>query len=188
MPTYFEFEVSLKGIKPRIWRRFQIAQSETFGGLQRAIADSFGWDGGHLWEFMDSQHRAIAGFADDFMADLRDFGESTPAADEVTLVDYFSRARSCVYHYDFGDSWIHSVNLRERVSSAEVFKRRLLAGRRACPPEDCGGLPGYYRLVEAVETGVDPWEDDVANLREWLGDWDPVAFDIKKRRRIFDMD
>lgn len=184
MPGYLEFEVTLQGITPRLWRRFQIAADATFGDLHRAIRDSFGWSGGHLWEFRDRQ-RTLAGFADDF---LEAFDEPTPDAEEVKLASHFAKARSCSYEYDFGDGWMHAVKLRERVSSPDRFHRRLIAGRRACPPEDCGGVPGYYRFVSVVETGVDPWDEDVAELKEWLGEWDPSEFDLKSKRRIFDAD
>ena len=183
MPGYLELEVTLQGIKPRLWRRFQIADQATFGDLHRAIRDSFGWHGGHLWEFRNSRQRVFAGYVDDF---VEEFDEPTPDAEEVTLASHFTRARSCVYLYDFGDSWMHSVKLRERMSAPDRFHRRLLAGRRACPPEDCGGVPGYYRFVSVVEAGVDPWDEDVADLKEWLGEWDPSAFDLKAKKRAFD--
>lgn len=184
MPQYLEFEVALNGVKPRLWRRFQIAENATFGDLHRAIRDSFGWHGGHLWEFWNSRQTAFAGFVSEF---VDPFDEPPPDAERVKLVSYFPRAKSCTYYYDFGDSWMHAVKLRERVSSSDRFHRRLLAGRRACPPEDCGGVSGYYRFVEILETGVDPWEeDDVAGLLDWLGNWDPSAFDLQLRQRIFD--
>ncbi len=183
MAGYLEFEVSLQEIKPRIWRRFQIADSASFGDLHRAIGTSFGWDGGHLWEFVDSRRDVLAGFVADF---IEHFDEPPPDAEKVKLLSYFPRARSCVYHYDFGDGWMHAVKLRERGKSPGRFHRRLLAGERACPPEDCGGVPGYYRFVSVIETGVDPWDDDVEDLKEWLGKWDPAAFDIEEQKRVFD--
>ena len=117
MPGYLEFEVTLRGITPRLWRRFQIVDDATFGDLHRAIRDSFGWYGGHLWEFRDSRQRAFAGFAYDF---TEDFDEPTPDAEEVKLASYFAKAWSCTYIYDFGDDWSHAVKLRERVSSPTV--------------------------------------------------------------------
>ena len=185
MPGYLEFEVTLEEIRPRLWRRFQIAEDATFGELQRAIRDSFGWYGGHLWEFRDNRQLPFAGFALDF---VEESDEPTPDAEEVKLAGYFAKAQSCSYVYDFGDNWTHAVKLRERVSSPDRFHRRLLAGRRACPPEDCGGVPGYYRFVAVVEKGVDPWEEDVAELKEWLDGWDPSEFDLNGTRGIFDAD
>ncbi len=186
MPSYFEFEVSLRYIEPRIWRRFLIAEDATFGDLHQAIQDSFGWHSGHLWEFRGTARSGVlAGPKYDDIMTFED-EEETPDAYSVKLTSHFARAKGCLYLYDFGDSWLHDVKRNRRVSSEERFHRRLLAGGRACPPEDCGGPPGYDRFVSVVETGVDPWDDDVDELLEWLGDWNPAAFDLADSKRRFD--
>ena len=189
MPSYFEFEVSLRYIKPRIWRRFLIADDATFGDLHRAIQHSFGWFNSHLWEFQrnDRNGTQIAGakYDDIFGFDDQD-GEEAPDPESVKLASHFASAKVCRYLYDFGDSWLHDVRRNGRVSTTERFHRRLLAGRRACPPEDCGGAPGYARFVSIVETGVDPWGEDVDELIDWVGEWDPAAFDLAAQKRRFD--
>ncbi len=184
MAGLFEFEVSLRGIKPRIWRRFLLVDDGKFGDLQRAIKDSFGWSGGHLWEFRASPRgRVLAGWLG---PDPFDPMDEPPDADDVDLAGYFVNFRQCLYEYDFGDGWLHEVKRNRRVSLEERCCRRLLAGRRACPPEDCGGAAGYHRMASIVETGVDPWGEDVEELRQWLGGWDPAAFDLAERKRSFD--
>lgn len=186
MPSYFEFEVSLRHIKPRIWRRFLIADDATFGDLHQAIQDSFGWHSCHLWEFRGTARSGILAGPkyDDVMAFEDD--EETPDAYSVKLRSHFTRNKACLYLYDFGDSWLHDVRRSRRVSSEERFHRQLLAGRRACPPEDCGGASGYARFVSIVETGIDPWDDNVEELLEWLGEWNPSEFDVTDWKRRFD--
>jgi len=51
IPRYYEFEVSLQEIQPRIWRRFLLRTTSTFTHLHDAIQDCFGWQDDHLWEF-----------------------------------------------------------------------------------------------------------------------------------------
>ena len=188
MPAYCEFEISLVAIKPRIWRRFQLAKTATFDHLHRAIQAAFGWESCHLWEFRGPGRggRVLAGAEQDVLVpDV----EETPDAQQVKLTQYFTAdlsPASCQYIYDFGDTWIHTVTLVRRLSVAERFHRRLLAGRRACPPEDSGGIGGYARLVEFLETGADPWGDDATELAEWIGDWKPDRFDVDAAKRIFD--
>ncbi len=178
MPTYFEFEVSLRWIKPRIWRRFLLPTTATFADLHRAIQDAFGWEDCHLFSFGTPGRRSeeIAGIPDD-----SGFGGDTPDARRVGLSGYFAEdhgAKKCDYTYDFGDSWDHEVKLRKVVTEEASFARRLLAGARACPPEDSGGVPGYERMVQFATTGVDPYGDDAVDLSEWLGDWKPDVFDL----------
>jgi hypothetical protein len=56
-----------------------------------------------------------------------------------------------------------------------------LAGARACPPDDCGGPPGYERLVDALR---DPTQKANAELLEWCGDWNPETFDLEFVNRM----
>jgi hypothetical protein len=87
------------------------------------------------------------------------------------------------YTYDFGDSWEHQIVIEKRLP-AEPGRAypSCLAGERHAPPEDCGGIPGYYNLLEAIR---DPQHEQREELLEWLGDeFDPEAFsvDVVNRR------
>ena len=88
------------------------------------------------------------------------------------------------YEYDFGDSWNHDI-LLEKILTREPGKVYPVCvdGKRACPPEDCGSVPGYYTLCEAM---ADPKHPDRKNLLEWLGDepYDPEAFDLNEINEI----
>lgn len=93
MPQYYEFEVALRGIKPRIWRRFQLRSTATFEQLHRAIQDAFGWEYAHLWEFREPDRRAepIAGPPDEFETAWAD--EDAPDATRVAIsADFRERA------------------------------------------------------------------------------------------------
>ena len=187
MHSYLEFEVSLRSITPRIWRRFQITADATFMDLHWAIQVTFEWMNAHLWEFHTTgrPREVIAGIPSDSLMWSEDL-EETPDARAVRLTSYFGTATQCIYWYDFGDDWLHTVKLRERVSSNDRFTRRLLAGRRFGPPEDCGGVGGYERLIEFLRTGTDPWEDGDDDLATWLGGWEPDGFSLAAAKREFD--
>ena len=185
MSAHLEFEVSLLDIEPRIWRRFQLDATDTFGEMHQAIQDSFDWDGDHMWDFctMGRDRRVLAGPG---AYDLGYETDEIPDAWSVKLTQHFRRvSMTCRYTYDFGDSWVHAVKLRQRVTSAERFQRRLVAGSRAAPHEDSGGIGGYWRMVEYAETGTDPWGGDAAGLR-WISDWKPDRFDLAAARTAFD--
>jgi hypothetical protein len=71
------------------------------------------------------------------------------------------------------------VEKREPMTSRTV-RAELVAGERACPPEDCGGPYGYAELVEALRDRKHP---EHAEMREWIGEFDPDVFDIDAARR-----
>jgi hypothetical protein len=109
------------------------------------------------------------------------------SVDEKTtrLCDLLRRPRDwCIYDYDFGDSWEHEVLLEEVVPrSSPARYPMVLAGRGACPPEDVGGLSGYYHFRKVIR---DPEHPEHEDMMEWAGkDFDPAAFDVQAVNRAF---
>lgn len=80
-----------------------------------------------------------------------------------------------IYVYDFSDNWEHEIIL-EKILPKEVRVKYpiCLEGKLACPPEDCGSIPGYYHGIETLKDKEDK------DFLEWLGDWDPNYFDPKE--------
>jgi hypothetical protein len=81
-----------------------------------------------------------------------------------------------IYEYDMGDSWQHAVLLEGMFLKEKGVKYpRCLAGERACPPEDCGGTPGFAQMLETLASPDDPERE---GLMEWLGgSYDAEKFD-----------
>ncbi len=155
MPRYYEFEIALREFQPRLWRRLLLRTTASFAQFHKAIQDSFGWKKCHLWESRLPTHqgRPIAG-----LPGGEEFDRPTPDARQVKRSSYFTGRRVvewCEYLYDFGDGWTHDVKLVAVHSDHESFKRWLLEGERAAPPEACDGTPGYARMVHYLETGED---------------------------------
>lgn len=193
MPNYLDIEVEILGIEPRIWRRFLLSGTATFQALHEAIQDAGPWEDDHLFEFRTPGRRGetIAGMPE---AGEGPFGDPVPPAKKVKLVSYLQKKRDrCLYVYDFGDNWEHLVELKAVQELPEKFRRRLVGGERSFPPEDCGGVYGYYECLAAVGH-LSPKEmkefqiaeGELEERREWLGDWPPDAFDIKKAKKSFD--
>ena len=186
MGGFYDFEVTLAEIRPRIWRRFLISSNATFADLHDAIQDAFGWFDEHLWAFQEPEPdgETIAGVPDE-----DDDDGDTPDAWNVPLSGFFDGADGtdrCIYLYDFGDRWHHEVVYKGKGSGAADFFQKLVAGKRTCPPEDCGGIAGYERIVEFLATGVDPDGEDAEDFAEWVGDWRPDDFDLKEFQEVFD--
>lgn len=175
-----QFKVSLNHVRPVVWRRIQVPESYTFWGLHCAIQNAMGWSNSHLHAFSLSEKRSMV-----TRIQMPNPGwDSKSHLDEsnALLSSWFpNRVKQCVYTYDFGDSWDHTV-LFERSIPAEKKGSypRCVAGENAGPPEDCGGVSGYEDLLSVINLVDDPRGEE---LRTWLGlekgeKYDPTTFDI----------
>ncbi|KAF0124399.1 MAG: plasmid pRiA4b ORF-3 family protein [Elusimicrobia bacterium] len=179
--TVFQFKVTLTGSRPPVWRRIQVPGSYTFYDLHLAIQNAMGWTDSHLHAFeLDGGPRPLR-IESPYAADEL-FEEAADFTTEAALSKYLGEGARAVYEYDFGDGWLHNVELEKILPKAPGADYPLcLEGRRACPPEDCGGLGGYGDCVR-LAGGEMPFEDEAENerLKDWLGDWDPGEFDPGK--------
>ncbi len=179
--TTHQIKISIRGAKPPIWRRLTVPSTTTLGRLHDVIQAAFGWHDHHLHSFLvgGRSYGPAASEADpDVPAD--DHDESGATLDDVAP----EPADRIGYVYDFGDIWEHDI-IVERVGPYDGTPHAVcLAGRRAGPPEDCGGIPGYATLCAALENPDDPAH---AEPLEWLrdvhGEFDPAAFDRKEINR-----
>jgi hypothetical protein len=177
--TWLELDITLRDVKPAPWRRIQMPVDATFYELHAAIQDACGWEDDHLFRFTDRDDRALAGLGEDIIEGTR---EPDPTITPVSR--HFPRRRVCLYLYDFGDWWEHDVRLVRTFSREARSGRRLVDGELAFPPEDCGGVWGYGHCLLIARGGGDGEDDELR--REWLGDWDPEAFDLEATKAFFD--
>jgi Plasmid pRiA4b ORF-3-like protein len=161
-------KVTLRGTRPPVWRRLLVPGTMTLGGLHRAIGAAMGWHDTHLHAFDIGGEQ----FGD------RDSVDDVADENRVTLNGLLrSAVVRFAYTYDFGDNWEHTVVFEKSEAAAAGDAYPLcVAGRRNCPPEDCGGAWGYQHLLEVL---ADPTNPDYAEQSEWVGeDFSPDAFDI----------
>lgn len=169
----YQLKVTLAGTKPPIWRRLQVTGSVTLSKLAAIINTAMGWDGVHLYEFSVGSETwgppAPAG---------EDWGDATNDDRKATLAELAPhRGSKLKYLYDMGDSWLHQLVV-EQIVEPEPKQRYPLCveGKRACPPEDCGGVAGFYNLLEVL---ADPKHPEHKELAEWVGgEFDPEAFKL----------
>ena len=160
-------------VAPPVWRRVLVTDDTTLHGLHEVIQVAMGWTDTHLYRFeLDGAQYFDLEVLDDPDPDDRD--ARTARLAELGL----TKQRSFLYDYDFGDGWSHTVTV-ERVGDVDVAAShpRCLAGARACPPEDCGGPPGYQDLLSAM---ADPAHPEHKESRRWVPkDFDPEAYDVE---------
>ncbi len=166
----YQLKVTLADSKPPIWRRLLVTGDTRLSDLSTIILTAMGWDGYHLHQFIiDGVYYGVP--HPDF-ADLDIYDES-----KVSLAQIASREKTkFVYEYDFGDSWEHIVLVEKILPREEgAVYPRCIKGRRACPPEDCGGIWGYEELLEIL---ADPEHPEYEETLEWTGeDFNPNDFD-----------
>ena len=177
--TVHHFEVALQEVEPKVWRGIQVPSSYSFWDLHVAIQDAMGWLDYHLHEFEivnpATGNTERMGIPDDA------FDDEQPALPswELQISDYFSSENArAIYTYDFGDNWQHTVTLKEVVERVPRMRYpRCVAGERACPPEDCGGIWGYQGFLDSIQN---PHHEEHDRMLEWVsGSFDPEAFDPK---------
>lgn len=161
----YQFKISLQHIEPQIWRRILVPPEYTFWDLHVAIQDAMGWCDCHLHSFRVGERRE----------NRVEIGVPTPGFEEqeilagwdVPVSDFCKTTGTTIqYLYDFGDHWDHQIVFEEIVEVKTALKLPVcLEGERACPPEDCGGLPGYYHLLEVLD---DKNHTEYAGMVDWL--------------------
>jgi hypothetical protein len=168
----YQIKVTLEESKPPIWRRLLVRSDITLGDLHAIIQAAMGWWDYHLHQFIVGE--TYYGVPDP------DYDDYLEMHDEEEVILGQVAPREGVkfrYEYDFGDGWLHQV-LVEKVLPPEPGQSYpvCVKGRRACPPEDVGGMWGYQDFLEAIQ---DPNHEEHEEYLEWVGgEFDPEAFDL----------
>jgi hypothetical protein len=161
---------------PVIWRRVLVPAASTLADLHAVIQAAMGWQDAHLHQFrVGDCCYGPEGGGPDLVP------EDGVRLDQIITTDPAPRTQTVLnYLYDFGDDWEHQVSV-EMVSTADadVLYPRCTGGQGACPPEDCGGIPGYQRLRTILAGPPAPEQQE---LLAWLGltsatDLDLTRFD-----------
>ena len=163
-----QLKVQLLGVRPPVWRRLLVPANLVLGDLHRLIQDSMGWTDTHLHEFEAGGLRYGSTDPED-----ENFHDEDVHGQGSVSIDRFLRKEkeSIAYTYDFGDDWRHKITLEARLPVEEGLTYPLCTGgKRACPPEDCGGPWGYADLLAAL---ADPKRENHQEMAEWA----PPRFD-----------
>ncbi len=155
---------------PPIWREVEVPTSITLKVLHDIVQITMGWLDKHLWEFTIGEQRYGLPMDENWGAVPR------TEAIKVRLRDVLKPRKTTIdYMYDFGDSWEHRLTVTKiRPGQPGVSYPHYVGGEWGCPPEDCGGIPGYYDMLDAL---ADPGRPDHAEIAEYLEDWDPKEID-----------
>lgn len=173
----YQLKVALRGAKPPIWRRLEVPANVSLARLHAIIQAAFGWEDSHLHVFNTPYG--------EFGTPDPELGHRSekPVSLEQVAPEAGSRFR---YLYDFGDDWDHDILVEKIVDRDPAAKYpRCTGGKRAAPPDDCGGIWGYLALVDILG---DPTHPEHRERLDWLGlddatEFDPVRFDVEATNR-----
>lgn len=157
-------KITLQNTKPPIWRRIEVPAAITLKDLHAVIQAAMGWQNDHLFRF-EAGRQTIDGPG---MGGASLYGPSNITAGRVRLDDLTaSNIKNFSYLYDMGDNWEHDLRI-EKILPADpaVLYPLYIDGAGGCPPEDVGGIPGFYGFLDALE---DPKHPDHHHLMEWHG-------------------
>ena len=153
--SVIRLKIELDHTDPPIWRVIEVPAAVSLGDLHRIVQAAMGWEDEHLFAFQVGREQV---------------------ANRVRLADLAAHGiKRFGYLYDMGDSWQHTLRIEEVLSvDPEVAYPRLVGAAGRCPPEDCGGIPGFYAFLEAIEN---PRHPDYEDRLEWYGDtFDPATW------------
>ena len=177
----YQIQISLLGIKPKIWRRMLIQSDMLLSDFHKVIQTTMGWTNSHLHQFIKNEIHYSERIPEDM------------SWDETGNVDYLNMKLSdllekeeerILYEYDLGDGWKHDIILEKILPGEEneLGKPICLAGKMNCPPEDCGGIRGYSDMLEILKNHD---HAEYESFIEWSGGkFNPAYFNIKKVNKL----
>lgn len=166
---YYALKIEMTEIEPLVWRRFVVPAELSLDRLHDVIQIIMGWKDSHLHEFNFGKHRYVEIINEDFD------DEETFLEGSVRLNKHLKKkGDSCLYVYDFGDSWDHRLTLEDanyklREDDCEIS---VLDGERACPPEDVGGPPGYLEFCKTIKN---PKNKEYEATVAWASGFQPTC-------------
>ena len=175
----YQLKVTLKDSKPPIWRRIQVPGGISLYKLHQILQVVMGWTNSHLYQFTVSGVSTTVYYGEPDP----DYGADIKSAKRMKLNQVAPMEKDrFTYEYDFGDNWSHQILVEKILPAIGLRYPLCLAGKRACPPEDCGGIWGYAELLKTIK---DPADEEYESTMQWLGgSFDPEKFDLEVVNRL----
>lgn len=165
----FQLRITLLDVNPSVWRRILVPGAIHLDKLHLVLQAAMGWTNSHLHCFRVAE--------DLYGTHFDDYPEDEIDEHDVSVLQALRDQERFTYEYDFGDSWDHEIEVEALTRSRVGLKYAVcLAGANACPPEDCGGPPGYEHLLAVM---ADPSHEEHGDLLQWVGgSFDASGFDL----------
>ena len=162
----FQMKVTLRAMKPPVWRRFFVPENMTFQNLADVLIAVMGWNGSHLSAF-EMPKSGLNIMANPWSDDEEQFGDRN--GKKVKLAELLPDEKKFIFVYDMGDNWEHEVVIEEVRENYPALYPAVLAYEGNCPPDDCGGVWSYMDMLK---------EDD-EDTKEWLNE-NSTVYDMEE--------
>ena len=143
--------VTLSGMPEPVFRKLLVRTGTSLRELHHIIQAVMPWDNAHTYEFTRRVGGSVVPYCDTAMWD----GEVPLANDDMLyfVEDLFKTVGDeLTYVYDLGDHWEHRIVLEDIFTDPFIFPvlPAVAEGAGVCPPDDCGGVPGYLELRKTL--------------------------------------
>lgn len=168
----YKLKTVLRDSNPAIWRRVQIPSTLLLSDLHAVLQHIMGWEDRHLHEF-EKEEVVYTDYVDEELASIQE----TIHYAGMKVADLMNEKGDCIsYRYDFGDNWELNILLEEVIDPEKNSEYPIfINGERKNPPEDCGGLYGFYQMLDILNDPDDPEREEYIT---WLrGDFNPEEID-----------
>ncbi len=191
--TRYQLRIDLDYTQPPVWRRITIPADASFFDLHVAIQDAMGWGDEHLDAFDVRKGRkrifTIDWSSEDAVPVAFGSEQELEAMHEAatTLEELVRRGfRKFHYTYDFGDDWAHTIKVEKTLKTDTMNPLpEIVTGKGACPPEDCGGLGGYYAILSGEAAFIEEFDPEfVQSVRE--AEFDPAKVKFTPGSKAFE--
>lgn len=173
----YKIKIEFTGSEPLIWRRVIMPAGATFNRLHDVIQNVTNFQSGypyepcHLYEFdLRIENLCITNDVDaydenklyraryknieldennDPMGIIAHHLKTIVRQPQSMKIDkYIEKYDQINYKYDFGDGWEILITLEETIEDYHYGYPTLIDGAETAPPEDVGGLSGYYEFLK----------------------------------------
>jgi len=162
---FFQIKISIKQSKPPIWRRCLIPAGITFDQLKDILIEVMGWGGFHLTSFEVPDEKLIIENRYENEDSFVPYDYNWKDAQITKIDSYMKVGKWFTFTYDFGDDWEHRVEIEDVVIDDTLTSPKVLKYKGDCPPEDCGGIYGYYDILETLKDKNNP---EYKEMSEWF--------------------
>ena len=181
----FDLNIELALVDKTAKRQIRVGANITFERLHKIIQAAYCWKESHMYQFLlfkegkEGEQPSVEIVMDKESAMNP---KTAKLVHRAKLTDYLHEHKHLLYIYDFGDDWMHYIDVIGSADDNEDdFIPLLISGENDAPPEDCGGPPGFADFLEIINA---PRHKEKKEMKAWAKDqgWEPYNFDETKLR------